>query len=811
MPYIIDNRAGQTIVIPDNALNQDFSIDLVGRNYENYGAVIAKSFVDLLDNFASGSAPDRQTDGQLWFDTNKDLLRVYDATQGLWAPLLPIVTASAAPTGENAKGTMYFDKQIGKLFVHDGTTYKQSSLAGEINTGFTAEAGLSNPARTGTRLRNVFIEDTTGVPRPCLTLNYVNSSGAAPTFSSEEKILAVFSGHAEFTAANVPYSTEGGTIDMYGQLNEAGGIGLTIRPGLNLRTDNDTHVERSNQAYRADAAYALNTGSYGADSANITASQVFFDSSDSIPTANATYDVGALAARMDKIYAQDFLVGNALLALGDDVTIGTSDDPFTTIFVEDITVKGNIIMPDGGDIGEESNPIDNGYFVNLFVSNELQVGTAGNNGYAFPVDDGTAQQQLFTDGAGQLQFADALSNINNITAGGGLTVGYTPSTDPITGLTTRDARLDVVAGNGITVLEDEVFVQENEVNHDGLLNFVADEHIDHSSVDITAGAGLTGGGDITQSRTLAVGAGTGIIVNANDIEVDLGDFNTGDLAEGTNLYYTDARARASIEKLNSTAVGYGDVTYDQSTGYLGFTKVTDANIRGAVSGDDGVSYTQSSGEFTLDVTYARQNVYSQGDGIAIDENGVISNTGVINPVDTTGFVRTTGNQTIGGEKTFTGQTVFSSAAPIVFNHGSGDINSSLETQIQYGSTLFFHGGTGSVAMVGGTFQAEDDIIGFVSSLSDARLKENVQPLNNALQSVSQLQGVSFDWKKDGKHSVGFIAQEVEKVLPSAVTERELAFDEGQSYKTVEYNQVIALLVESIKELKAEIDELKKGK
>ena len=810
MPYIIDNRAGQTIVIPDNALNQDFSIDLVGRNYENYGAVIAKSFVDLLDNFASGSAPERQTDGQLWFDTNKDLLRVYDATQGLWAPLLPIVTASASPVGENARGTMYFDKQIGKLFVHDGTTYKQSSLAGEINSGFTAEAGLNNPARTGTRLRNVFIEDTTGVPRPCLTLNYVNSSGGSPTFTSEEKIIAVFSGHAEFTAANVPYSTEGGSMDMYDQLNEAGGIGLIIRPGLNLRDDNDTHVQRSNQAYRADAAYTLNTGSYGADSANITASQVFFDSSDSIPTANATYDVGAIAARMDKIYAQDFLVGNALLALGNDATIGTNNDPFNTIFVEDITVKGNIIMPEGGDIGEESNPINNGYFVNLFVTNELQVGTAGNNGYAFPVDDGTAQQQLFTDGSGQLQFADALSNIDNITAGGGLTVGYTSSTDPVTGLTTRDARLDVVAGNGITVLEDEVFVQENEVNHDGLLNFVTNEHIDHSSVDITAGDGLTGGGNITQSRTLTVGEGTGITVNANNVAVDMSAFTTTDLAEGDNLYFTAARARGNISVLD--AGGDGELTYDSGTGVITYTGPSASEVRAHISGNDGVNYTQNLGQFTLDVGYARQNVYSAGDGIAISDIGVISNTGVIESVDTSDFVTTTGNQTIGGEKTFTEQTTFTHGAPIVFNAGSGNINSPLETQIQYGSTLFFHGGTGSIAMKGGTFEAEDDIIGFVSSISDARLKENVQPLNNALQSVSQLQGVSYDWKKDGKHAIGFIAQEVEKVLPSAVTERELAFgEEGQLYKTVEYNQVIALLVESIKELKAEIDELKKGK
>jgi hypothetical protein len=74
-----------------------------------------------------------------------------------------------------------------------------------------------------------------------------------------------------------------------------------------------------------------------------------------------------------------------------------------------------------------------------------------------------------------------------------------------------------------------------------LQNFVANEHIDHSGVSITAGNGLTGGGDITTTRTLNIGAGTGITVNADDIEVDMSAFTTTDLAEGSNLYYTTAR------------------------------------------------------------------------------------------------------------------------------------------------------------------------------------------------------------------------------------------------------------------------------
>lgn len=63
------------------------------------------------------------------------------------------------------------------------------------------------------------------------------------------------------------------------------------------------------------------------------------------------------------------------------------------------------------------------------------------------------------------------------------------------------------------------YYTDAHVDHDQTTNFVSDEHIDHTGVDITAGAGLTGGGSIDSTRTLDVGAGTGIAVNTDDIEV----------------------------------------------------------------------------------------------------------------------------------------------------------------------------------------------------------------------------------------------------------------------------------------------------
>lgn len=94
--------------------------------------------------------------------------------------------------------------------------------------------------------------------------------------------------------------------------------------------------------------------------------------------------------------------------------------------------------------------------------------------------------------------------------------------------------------------------------------------------------------------------------------------------------------------------------------------------------------------------------------------------------------------------------------------------------------------------------------------SDIKLKENIVNVENALDKVQQLNGVEFTWKKNGEKSAGVIAQDVEKVLPQAVKEvTDLQTDEA--YKTVKYDALHAILIEAIKELKAEIDELKANK
>ena len=107
--------------------------------------------------------------------------------------------------------------------------------------------------------------------------------------------------------------------------------------------------------------------------------------------------------------------------------------------------------------------------------------------------------------------------------------------------------------------------------------------------------------------------------------------------------------------------------------------------------------------------------------------------------------------------------------------------------------------------VTGDIGATGDIVAFVSS--DERLKDNIKPIEGALHKVSQISGNTFDWNEEkqdiykGK-DYGVIAQEIKEVMPELVDTR----DNG--YLAVKYDKIVPLLIESIKELKKEIEELK---
>ena len=108
--------------------------------------------------------------------------------------------------------------------------------------------------------------------------------------------------------------------------------------------------------------------------------------------------------------------------------------------------------------------------------------------------------------------------------------------------------------------------------------------------------------------------------------------------------------------------------------------------------------------------------------------------------------------------------------------------------------------------INGAITATGDITAYYTS--DERLKENIQPITNALSKVESISGNEYNWKEgfDEIHTkkgndIGVIAQEIQKILPQAVIER----DNG--YLGVNYEKIIPLLIQSIKELSAKVKEL----
>ena len=113
--------------------------------------------------------------------------------------------------------------------------------------------------------------------------------------------------------------------------------------------------------------------------------------------------------------------------------------------------------------------------------------------------------------------------------------------------------------------------------------------------------------------------------------------------------------------------------------------------------------------------------------------------------------------------------------------------------------------TGSNGNLTGYLRVAGDITAYYSS--DRRLKDNIQPIESPLEKISKLGGYSFDWiPTEGihineGHDIGVIAQEVEEILPEVVITR----DNG--YKAVQYEKIVALLIEANKELKKRIEKL----
>ena len=144
MAYTVNKTDGSVFAsVADGAIDTTSSLVLIGRNTTNYGEYIAENFIKGLENFAHTTAPASPLTGQLFFNKNDNLLRVYNGSD--FERVSSVEVRNSAPSTNLTEGTMYFDTRDDELKVYKYVTddrcmarvYHQSYICIIINLSMT--------------------------------------------------------------------------------------------------------------------------------------------------------------------------------------------------------------------------------------------------------------------------------------------------------------------------------------------------------------------------------------------------------------------------------------------------------------------------------------------------------------------------------------------------------------------------------------------------------------------------------------------------------------------------------------------------
>ena len=359
------------------------------------------------------------------------------------------------------------------------------------------------------------------------------------------------------------------------------------------------------------------------------------------------------------------------------------------------------------------------------------------------------------------------------------------------------------------------------------------------STTFTAGNGLTGGGTLGANRTFDIGAGGGITVTADAVahsdtstqasltaltganvvsDIDLDTYgHVTNLATRTmtlaNLGYTGA-----TNANNYTHPTHPGDDFSIDTGALsGATVISDLDINvttdtlGHVTDANATVSTRNLTLANLGYTGAtnanyitNNNQLSNGAGYITSSGSITGNAGSVDGFsatqtrDTANTIpvrNSSGYLDLGWINTTSGDTS-GTLSRIYVDTGDGYIRKCtkdhLRNQIVANQYLNTSSGVTFSSVTAGTF----------NTTSDENTKKDITPITDALSKVQQLGGYNFTFKHNDEKSSGVIAQEVQKVMPELVQEG------GEGHLTVQYGNMVGLLIEAIKEQQVQIDELK---
>ena len=393
MPYIVNNSDGSlTVTVADNTVDTTtYSLALVGRNVSNYGQFFAQNTIRHLENFADTVAPSPSVRliGQLWFDKNEQVLRVWDGSAWKRATNNVVDQQNQRPTAGLVGGEGFFNLTTKTLQIYNGSDWQNASYPGEITTEFENDSTQGSPEFYGSRMRNLLLKDAdNSLIHPVLALVYVNSGSnnqgktedVEP--AQDETIMALFS-DVEFV---VDSTGSPDNITYYSELTAPGGIaqaraGRTvgqILKGMNVRADAE-----SSAIAAADTLFVTNIGSSdspvtkGWFSALDVSSSIDIDGAASATTLDITStstfggDIDATGARIT--FANAEVSGTANINI-----IDANISDFDTLVVNNSTtlngntaINGNLTVNgvDTQSLGSSGNVIEDYFGNNITTSN----------------------------------------------------------------------------------------------------------------------------------------------------------------------------------------------------------------------------------------------------------------------------------------------------------------------------------------------------------------------------------------------------------------------------------------------------------
>jgi hypothetical protein len=274
-----------------------------------------------------------------------------------------------------------------------------------------------------------------------------------------------------------------------------------------------------------------------------------------------------------------------------------------------------------------------------------------------------------------------------------------------------------------------------------------------------------------KTLTLPIFSGTGVVFNGSS----------------SGVTTVRASAIASGIVVLPAVSGIATVITTGDVGTVTSNMIADLNITNVdISNTAGITY----GKLSLTNSIVNADI-ATGAAIAVSKLAASTISGV-------SLGSSLNHLTAGSFITYSSGTTYNGSAAITVSVAATTANTG-NTVVARNSSGDFSAGTVSVTNLTAsqTVQAQD-----FNSTSDENLKTNIETFENALETIKSLRGVTFDWKTTQKPSVGVIAQELEKILPELVTDGDP--------KTVNYNGLIGVLIEAVKELSAEVEDLKKS-